>query len=256
MKLVIDIGNSDITVGANLNGHWKNIWRIPTSPRPELYYGIHLRDLFLEADLNTYEVESVVISSVVPDLTEILSTVVKTLFGTMPVIVGPAIYDKLKIKVMNPYQIGSDLVANAVAAYSMFNSACIIIDFGTALTYTTLRDDGEIIGVAIAPGLKTSLKSLSQNTAKLFDVPLEMPDSVLGKNTVHAIQAGILIGCEGAVIHMLQRIKAEVKDNVKTVATGGLCNVIASLTSIVDRVEPNLTLNGLLEIGQAHYGVK
>ncbi len=249
MKLMLDIGNSDVTLGVYTT-QWRQIWRIPSSNRSELFYGIQIRDLFLEADLHPADVEQIVLSSVVPDLTEIMVTVVKTLFHQQPVVVGVSVYPKLPIQVMNPYQIGSDLVANAMAAYTRFKQACVIVDFGTALTYTTVDVQGEIVGVAISPGLKTALKSLSQHAAKLFDVPLEAPPSVLGRNTVHAIQAGIIFSCEGAVKHMLGRIREELNTDVKAVATGGLSSVIPSLKFLVDEIDPNLTLNGLLEIGK------
>jgi type III pantothenate kinase len=206
--------------------------------------------LFLEADINPDQIQSTVISSVVPDLTDIIYTVADTLFPAKPILVGVSIYQKLPIKVMNPYQIGSDLVANAVAAYVRYRNACVVIDFGTALTYTVVNNDGEIVGVAIAPGLRTALKSLSQHAAKLFDVPLQMPASVLGKGTVHAIQAGILISTEGAVKHMVGRIEQELGVPIRKIATGGLCSVIPELTTIVDEIDPNLTLQGLLEIGR------
>ena len=147
---------------------------------------------------------------------------------------------------MNPYEIGSDLVCNALAAFTFFKAQCVVVDFGTALTFTTVSKDGEILGVSIAPGLKTAIRSLSQNTAQLFDVPLEMPSSVLGRGTVHAIQAGVLFGYEGMVRHMLDRIKSELNDpDLRSVATGGLSSIIPSLTSVFTHIDPNLTLNGL-----------
>ena len=162
---------------------------------------------------------------------------------------GPEVYKKLTIQVLNPYEIGSDLVANAVAAYTKFNSSCIVIDFGTALTFTTLSQEGKIVGVAIAPGLMTAIKSLSQHAAKLFDVPLEMPTSALGRGTVHAIQAGTLLGYEGLVLGMITRIRTELNDaQLPVVATGGLSSVITSLRNVM-QIEPNLTLDGMRIIG-------
>ena len=223
MLLAVDIGNTDITIGLCKQDQWIHIWRLTSSvSRPELFYGIKLRERFFESDLKAADVNQVVISSVVPGLTDRIINVVRTLFEKEPVVLGPDIYSKLPIEVLNPYEIGSDLVANAVAAYVQFKQNCIVVDFGTALTFTTISDKGEILGVAIAPGLKTAIKSLSQNAAKLFDVPLEMPKSALGKNTVHAVQAGILLGYEGLVSSMLQRIKNELSDNqCATIATGG-----------------------------------
>src|SRR5690606_36467488 len=129
---------------------------------------------------------------------------------------------------------------------SLFSKNCIVIDFGTALTFTTISGEGKILGVAIAPGLKTAISALSQNTAKLFDVPLEQPKSALGKNTVQAIQAGILLGYEGLVKAMIDRIKVELQEpDISTVATGGLSSIITPPNGTFTRIEPNLTLDGL-----------
>ena len=139
MLLAIDIGNSDITLGLSHEGSWKHVWRIASiSDRPELFFGIKIRDHFLEAGLKLTGVEKIVLSSVVPNLTDKLINVVVTLFEKNPLVLGPEVYKKLTIQVLNPYEIGSDLVANAVAAFTKFNRSCIVVDFGTALTFTTL----------------------------------------------------------------------------------------------------------------------
>lgn len=252
MLLAVDIGNTDITIGVSQEDKWIHIWRLTSSVnRPELFYGIKLREHFFESGLNAAGVEQVVISSVVPGLTDRIISVVKTLFEKNPIVLGPDIYAKLPIEVLNPYEIGSDLVANALAAYVQFKQNCIVVDFGTALTFTTISDKGKILGVAIAPGLKTAIKALSQNAAKLFDVPLELPQSALGKNTVHAVQAGILLGYEGLVSSMIQRIKTELSDNhCVTIATGGLSSIITPLQNQFTLVDKNLTLNGLKTVGE------
>lgn len=252
MLLAVDIGNTDITIGVYQQNQWIHIWRLTSSlSRPELFYGIKLREYFFESALKAEDVNQVVVSSVVPGLTDRIISVVKTLFEKEPVVLGPDVYAKLPIEVLNPYEIGSDLVANALAAYVQFKQNCIVVDFGTALTFTTISDKGKILGVAIAPGLKTAIKSLSQNAAKLFDVPLEMPQSALGKNTVHAVQAGILLGYEGLVSSMIQRIKRELSDDqCATIATGGLSSIITPLQNQFTLVDKNLTLNGLKAAGE------
>ncbi len=252
MMLAADIGNTDVTLGLYRENKWAHIWRLSSAlNHPELFYGIKLREFFFEAGLQTEDVQKIVISSVVPDLTDRIINVVETLFEKRPIVLGPEVYAKLPIGVLNPYEIGSDLVSNALAAYTRFKSNCIVVDFGTALTFTTLDSKGKIIGVAIAPGLKTAIRSLSQNTAKLFDVPLELPTSVLGKNTVHAIQAGILIGYEGLVTSMIKRIKSELNDPAcATIATGGLSSIITSVKDQFTEVDKNLTLDGLRLIGE------
>ncbi len=251
MLLAIDIGNSDITLGLWKDQEWKLVWRVATKPDlPELYYGIKIRDYFFESATQSSQVRTVVMSSVVPGLTEKIRNVVRTLFEKEPILLGPQMYDKLPLGILNPYEIGSDLVSNAAAAYFEHKKTCIVVDFGTALTFTTISGEGTILGVSIAPGLKTAIKSLSQNTAKLFDVPLEVPPSSLGKNTVTAIQSGIMIGYEGLVRNVVAKIKEELNTDCVVIATGGLSSKIVSLNDLFHTIEPNLTLNGLRRIGE------
>lgn len=246
MILAIDVGNSDITLGLWEANAWTHTWRIPTQiNQPELFYGIKMRDYFFEANVEVSKIEICVLSSVVPPLTDKLKSVIEVLLEKQPIVLGPTIYEKLKIKVLNPYEIGSDLVSNAVAAYEHYKHTCIVVDFGTALTFTTLSARGKILGVSIAPGLKTAIKSLTQNTAKLFDVPLQMPTSVLGTSTITAIQSGILFGYNGLVQSMVREIRAEINEECPAIATGGLSGIITPLQDFFDRIDPNLTLNGL-----------
>lgn len=247
MILAIDIGNSDITLGLGDQNQWRFIWRIPSvADQPEMFYSLKILDYFFESGVRREEVDQVVISSVVPELTGKIIHVTIGLFENNPIVLGPELYTRLPIRIMNPYEIGSDLVSNALAAFTLFKESCVVVDFGTALTFTTVSKEGEILGVSIAPGLKTAIRALSQNTARLYDVPLEMPASALGRGTVHAIQAGVLFGYEGMVRHMLDRIKSELKNPaLSTVATGGLSSIIPSLSAVFTRIEPNLTLNGL-----------
>lgn len=251
MLLAVDIGNSDITLGLWKDKEWKFVWRVATKPDlPELYYGIKIRDYFFESGAEATHVRTIVLSSVVPGLTEKIRNVVRTLFEKEPILLGPKMYDQLPLGILNPYEIGSDLVANASAAYFEYKKTCIVVDFGTALTFTTVSDNGTILGVSIAPGLKTAIRSLSQNTAKLFDVPLEMPASALGKNTVTAIQSGIMFGYEGLVRNVVAKIKGELNMDCLVIATGGLSSQITSLKDLFYSIEPHLTIDGLRRIGE------
>lgn len=251
MLLAVDIGNSDITLGLWKDQQWKFVWRVATKPDlPELYYGIKIRDYFFESGTEATHVRTIVLSSVVPGLTEKIRNVVRTLFEKEPILLGPKMYDQLPLGILNPYEIGSDLVANASAAYFEYKKTCIVVDFGTALTFTTVSDNGTILGVSIAPGLKTAIRSLSQNTAKLFDVPLEMPASALGKNTVTAIQSGIMFGYEGLVRNVVAKIKEELNMDCLVIATGGLSSQITSVKDLFYSMEPNLTIDGLRRIGE------
>ncbi len=252
MLLVLDIGNSDITIGLWDEKTWKVVWRIPSKlDQPELFFGVKIRDFFLESNQSTDSVQTVIVSSVVPALTEKIKNVIRNLFQKEPIVVGLKIYDKLPVQILNPYEIGSDLVANAMGAFIKFKQTCIVVDFGTALTFTTVSSEGKILGVSIVPGLRTALKALTQNAAKLFDVPLEIPKSALGTSTVTAIQSGIVIGYEGLVRRMVSAIREELKIDCPAIATGGLSFVISPLKDFFHAIEPNLTLDGLRYIAEA-----
>jgi type III pantothenate kinase len=250
MLLAFDIGNSDTTIGLWSDKTWKHVWRIPTIPdQPELFYGIKIRDYFFEAQIKE-PISRIVLSSVVPALTEKIRNVIRTIFENEAIVLGPKVYEKLPLDILNAYEIGSDLVANAMAAYCKYKKTCIVVDFGTALTFTTVSESGKILGVSIAPGLKVAIRSLSQNTAKLFDVPLEMPQSALGTNTVTAIQSGILFGYEGFVKNVVTKIREEIRQDCPAIATGGLSSIITPLKDFFYAVEPTLTLDGLRFIGE------
>jgi type III pantothenate kinase len=251
MLLAFDIGNSDITAGLWKDNEWKHIWRIPSRPDlPELYFGVKIRDYFFESSTDLTLVSTIVLSSVVPAMTDKIKSVSRMLFDKDPIVLGPKVYGELPMDILNPFEIGSDLVANAAGAYFKHKQTCVVVDFGTALTFTTISDAGKILGVSIAPGLKTAIRSLSQNTAKLFDVPLAMPASALGYNTVTAIQSGILFGYEGLVRNMVLKIREELQTECPAIATGGLSSIITPLNNFFHSVEPNLTLDGLRMIGE------
>lgn len=251
MLLAIDIGNTDITFGLYHQESWIHQFRILTQLSTRAGdYEANLRLRFLENDLKISDVSQVVLSSVVPDRTAIIREMAEEMFGQKPIVLGPEIYPKLGLDILSPHEIGTDLVANAAYAYHTYGQDCIVVDFGTALTFTVVSGDGKILGVSIAPGLKTAVKSLFANTAQLPEVPLQMPESAIGKNTVHAIQAGILWGYVGLVEKMLERIKAEIGMPHKVLATGGLSSVLTPLRWQFDEVDINLTLNGLRIIAQ------
>jgi len=256
MLIAVDAGNSDVVIGLHHQQAWQYVWRTPSSPAqldgpaPAAHYENQLRLWFLEAGISVSAIRSVVLSSVVPALTPTLKRVLTHLFGREPVVVGPAIYPKLPLTILRPYEIGTDLVANALAAYTSYQRNCVVVDFGTALTFTTVSADGVILGVAIAPGLKTAVRSLFANTAQLPEVPLVLPESALGTSTAHAIQAGILIGYEGLVRSLIHHVRAELNDDCAAIATGGLVTAIPTLHADFFAVRPNLTLDGIRAIGE------
>jgi type III pantothenate kinase len=250
--LAIDIGNSDVTVGIWTPNQWLHMLRLPSDvAKSTTFYFDGLRDFFLEKYITFDTIECSILSSVVPDLTSTVTDAVTILVERQPILLDATIYERLPIKILNPQQIGSDLVANALAAFTLYKDACLIVDFGTALTFTTVSKQGEVLGVAIVPGLKTAIKALTQNTAKLFEVPLQVPDSALGKNTTHAIQAGVLLGYESLVSGMIERIKSELKNpELKVIATGGLSSILPALKNKFTDVDAMLTLNGLRHVAE------
>lgn len=246
MLLAIDAGNTNIVFGIYKDGEWIHEWRFNTLPvKNKMEYEMFLRLNFLEANLKLEEVSGIVISSVVPQLNDILSDFTSPLINKEPLFLGPKIYGQLPVRTKRPYQIGTDLVANAVAGYQLYQDDIIIVDFGTALTFTVVGKDGLIQGVSIAPGLKTAIKALVGNTAQLPEVPLELPDSILGTDTIHAIQSGVLWGYVSMVEGMLEKIHAELGKKTKVVATGGLSSVLHPLHNRFDEVNRHLTLDGL-----------
>lgn len=251
MVLTVDIGNSDVVFGIHANNVWRYIWRTPSHPaQSAIFYQTVLQVWLQEAKISVDQVRRpTTISSVVPALTTTVCEAVAEVLGSEPVVVGPTVYPKLPVRVLRPQEIGTDLVANAVAAHLRFRQNCIVVDFGTALTFTTVKADGTIAGVAIAPGLRTAIKSLFANTAQLPEVPIEEPNSVLGQNTVQSIQAGVVIGYEGLVLGMIQRIRSELGGHCLVVATGGLSRAIPSLHPHFVDVIPSLTLDGIRLIG-------
>lgn len=189
--------------------------------------------------------KQVVISSVVPPLTTAFEQMLGRLTQQQPLVISARLRTGLTVATDNPHELGTDLLANAVAGHQLTHANCVIVDFGTALSVITVSKVGEIQGVSIAPGLESATKALSTNTAQLPFVPLAPPPSVLGKNTTHAIQSGIVLGYIGLVEGLVSRIETELADSVEVVATGGLAEVVAPLTQRFNRVEPWLTLDGL-----------
>ena len=250
MKLAVDIGNTDIVIGVNDQGAWIQNWRTPSNLDVSgLEYEAKLRSFFLESGLSNSEVEGIVMSSVVPDLNERIWKALLDVTGEEALLVNAEVIKKLNLGPnVKPHQIGSDLVANAVGAYTRFQSNAIVVDFGTALTFTSIDERGEIMGVAIAPGVRTAMKSLSANTAKLPEIPLEIPESFYGTDTVSAMQSGIMQGFVGLVRHMVTETKKLHTKEPMVIATGGLSFVFKPLYDVFDEIDRELTLNGLMGI--------
>lgn len=248
MLLVVDIGNTDIVFGfySELSSDWQAILRTPTH---QPWSPLRLQT-WIEKELNEVgklglKPDSILISSVVPSVSTQIQKGIEAWSGIRAQVMGPEMYAKLPIEVISPDEIGSDLVANSVYAFSNYHTAVLIVDFGTALTFTLLDEKRKMKGVSITPGLKTAVKSLFSQTAQLPEVPLEMPDSALGFDTVSAIQSGILWGYVGLVKEMILQIKAEHGSHIKVIATGGLSSILTPLAPSFDEVNKLITLEGL-----------
>lgn len=258
MLLAVDIGNTQIVFGVHRDGKWHNHWRIQTDPlKTSDEYEVIFRSLFMAAEISRTEIKRIIICSVVPLLVRSFDEMFKSLFTEAEItVVNPDIYPLLPLKILNPYEIGTDLVANAVAAYKKFGTLTTVVDFGTALTFTTIGVNAEIKGVAIAPGLNTAVAALAGKTAQLPYVHLVAPPSVLGANTTQAIQAGIVFGFSGLVDSILERTEKELGEKISVIATGGLSSVIAPFSKYIQHVDIMLTLDGLVHIGDFVAGSK
>ena len=250
MLLCIDIGNTNIVFGVYHEAEWKKNWRIQTDQQKTAdEYEVIFRSLLASGEICRTHIKHIMLSSVVPSMVHAFEEMFIEIFTKADIkIVTPEIYAMLPVKILNPFQIGTDLVANAVAAYQKYGNNTMVIDFGTALTFTTIGKESQILGVAISPGLKTAVSALAGNTAQLPQTHLSPPPSVLGENTTHAIQSGVVYGFTGLVDSIIERTEKELEQKLNIVATGGLSAVIAPLTKHIKIVEPMLTLNGLLHI--------
>ena len=241
--LAVDIGNTNIVFGV-YNEAWIKVLRLETN-------GVTQQSIltFLKSELKKYDWEpslftEVTVSSVVPQTTDAVIQALNSLFGQNSFFIKPAHYTKLDLEIINPEEIGTDLVANAVASFNHFQQECIVVDFGTALTFTIVSNN-KISGVNILPGIKTSLQALVGNASQLSKIPLELTESVIGTDTTTAIQAGILWGYVGLVEKMLERIELETGTKFKRVATGGLSLVLSPLRKEFDLIDQHLTLEGI-----------
>lgn len=252
MLLAFDIGNTNIVIGLFQEDTLASHWRI-TSDRQKTYdeYGLLLDQLFQSCGLKRSDVDDVIISSVVPNLTDVFRTMCERYFQTAPLVVGNGLKTGMSIRYDNPKEIGADRIVNAVAAIEQYGAPLIILDFGTATTFCVVNDKKEYLGGAIAPGIGISLNALVEKTAQLPKVEMTVPDKVIGKTTVSAIQSGLLYGYCGLVDGMVHRIAAELgyaEQDIIVVATGGLAEVIHAHSETIHQVDQMLTLKGLLTI--------
>jgi type III pantothenate kinase len=244
---VIDVGNTNMVLGVYEKDDLKHHWRIETDRnKTEDEYGMIIKNLFQHAELSFSAIEGIIISSVVPPIMFALEKMCQSYFHIKPLIVGPGIKTGLDIKYENPRDVGADRIVNAVAAIHEYGSPLIIVDFGTATTYCFINEHKQYVGGAIAPGIRISTEALYSKAAKLPRIEIARPEGgVVGKNTVSAMQAGILYGYVGQVDGIVQRMKEQSKEKPMVIATGGLSALIAKEAKSIDIVDPFLTLKGL-----------
>ncbi len=246
MLLAIDVGNSNTVVGLYEGNELLNHWRVRTVVDHTIdEYGMLILNLYRTSKVGTRSISSVIISCVVPSMLNILEPLCKKYFHITPLIVGPGIKTGMPIYYDNPKEVGADRVVNAVAAHEKYEGNLIIVDFGTATTFDYITQKGEYMGGCIAPGVVISSEALFEKASKLPPVELSRPKSVVARDTVSSIQAGIMFGYAGLVDGLVDRIKKETKTESTVIATGGLASVIAAETSSIDFVDEMLTLEGL-----------
>ena len=247
MLLVFDIGNTNMVLGVYDGENLVRDWRINTDlNKTSDEYGVLIKNLFDASDISLSVIDSIIVSSVVPAVMHSLENFCRKYCNISPLVVGPGIKTGLNIKYEDPKMVGADRIVNAVAAISKYNCPVIIIDFGTATTYCAVSKRGEYIGGAISPGMKISSEALFQKASKLPRVELVTPDTVICKDTVSAMQCGIIYGYACKVEKIVGLMKKELKDEeTLVIATGGLANMISQETDAIDVIDPNLTLEGL-----------
>ena len=246
MTVAVDIGNTNIVVAAYDNGVWNKPFRVFTDTKKtgDEYYVI-FSSLFDERGVDREKVDKVIISSVVPFLTRSIEKNMKRIFKTDPIMVTHSVESGL-VKDTIPPELGADLLCNmAYGHHHHKESAVMVIDFGTALTFSTVSSKGEVLGVAIAPGLVTAVNALFGSTAQLPQVELKVPSSVLGRDSMESIRAGIMEGYAGLVETIINKTEKELGEKLFVMATGGLSTTISTLTGRLDELDPILTLKGL-----------
>jgi type III pantothenate kinase len=246
MLLALDISNTTIKVGVFQNDALIANWRFATA-RQKLTdeYAMLLLDLFTASGIPVSEVSGVSMSCVVPPLRSVFDELARKYLHLVPVIVGPGIKTGVKLAVDNPREVGADRVVNALATHRLYGGPAIAIAFGTATVFDCVSAQGDYLGGAIAPGMVTALESLTRSAAQLFQIELVRPPKAIGKNTVHTMQSGLVLGFAGLVEGLVKRLRSELGGEAKVIATGGLAEVIAPATDVIEVVDLQLTLKGL-----------
>lgn len=246
MLLTIDIGNTNITLGLYEGETLGPRWRIATNhARMPDEYGLQFLGLLNHARRTPDELQGVCMASVVPPLTGKIAQACHEYLGQDPLVVDAGVRTGVRIRYEEPRQVGADRIADAAAVQRLYGGPACVVDFGTGTTFDAISAEGDYLGGAIAPGVDVAAEALFLRTAKLPRVDIQRPPSVIGRNTIHAMQSGLLFGYVGLVEGMVARFRAELGPAMKVIATGGLAEVIARETEVIDIIAPWLTLDGL-----------
>ena len=246
MLLAIDVGNSNNVIGLFSGEKLLTHWRIRTEwNRTADEYWVLIKEFILLNNVETETIDDIIIACVVPPLVPILQGMAKKYFLCEPLIVGPGVKTGISILYRNPSEVGADRIVNSVAAFEKYGGPLIIVDFGTATTFDVVSNKGEYLGGSIFPGVQISLEALFKNTAKLPRVDMTLPEKVIGKSTVESLRSGAVYGFSGMVEAIVRQIKYELDQNARVIATGGVLDWITNKTSVIDILDPFLTLDGL-----------
>ncbi|MDY7040151.1 MAG: type III pantothenate kinase [Chloroflexota bacterium] len=246
MLLCVDIGNTNIVLGIYRGEELLTHWRVATvHERMSDEYAMFLLQLFSHSGHDPASLQGVAISSVVPPLTGTFFKLSEDYLGLTPLVVDAGVQTGVRIRYDNPSEVGADRVVDAAAAYRLYGGPACVVDFGTATTFDAISAEGDYLGGAIAPGIRISAEALFARTAKLPRIDLTRPPRAIGSNTVHSMQSGILFGYVGLVEGMVARFRAELGEGMRVIGTGGLAEVIARETEVIQSVDPWLTLKGL-----------
>jgi type III pantothenate kinase len=250
MLLAIDVGNSNIVLGVFEGTTLERSWRLATiRERTADELGLLIEGLFANSRIDHSRIDGVILGSVVPPLTSTMQAMAKRYFNLPALTIEPGVETGMPVRYDNPAEVGADRIVNAVAAYEQFGRAAarpmIVLDFGTATTFDAVSARGEYLGGAICPGVQISADALFQRAARLPRIDVRKPATIVGRTTVGAMESGLFYGYVGMVEGLVRRMSEELGGNALCVATGGLADVIAPETALIQHVEPDLTLHGL-----------
>lgn len=244
--LALDIGNTNVAFGVFQGADLVGTWRLATDPqRTADEYAASLLTLLPQRGLDLATVDGVVIGSGVPRLQDTFTEIARRYSDCTALIVNGTMRTGIRVNIDNPAEAGADRICNAIAARTLYGSPAIVVDFGTATNFDVVSPEGDYIGGAIAPGIEVAAEAIFRRGARLFNVGLDAPARAIGRNTVAALQSGIVLGYIGLIDGLVTRIQAELDGNARVIATGGLAERVARQTTTIQTVDPHLTLTGL-----------